>query len=174
MSRQEQILIVTNQLDVTADEVVRALAVRGQSVTRVNTEEMPLRVTTDARFTGDDWEGGLYLRDNGRQVDTGLVKSIWWRRPAESVFPDDLELWEREFARSEIRQGFLGLLDSLNCLWVSHPDAIERARACLLTFDEIVRQAGARVAFSCVVGWSVGADCVVDAVRVAEGRSPVR
>src|SRR5829696_8642477 len=126
MGGRDQIVVVTAQLDAHADEVIRALGRMGEEVVRLNSEDMPLRTVVGLEFDGR-WHGELALTDNGRTVDLDRVRSVWWRRPGHPVLPDTLSPWEREFARAEIEQVTRGLYDSLDCFWMSRPDAIERA-----------------------------------------------
>lgn len=123
---RDQIVVVTTQLDAAADDVIRALGRRGEQVVRLNTEDLPLRTELRLEFDGR-WHGELVVSDNGRTVEPDRVRSVWWRRPGPPVLPDGLQPWEREFARAEIEQVTRGLYDSLDCFWVSHPDAIARA-----------------------------------------------
>jgi hypothetical protein len=126
MGARDQIVVVTAQLDVHADDVIRALGRMGEEVIRLNSDDLPLHTAVRLEFDGR-WHGELALTDNDRTVDVDRVRSVWWRRPGQPVLPDALSPWEREFARAEIEQVTRGLYDSLDCFWMSHPDAIDRA-----------------------------------------------
>ena len=127
MSGRDQVVIYTSRQDAHADEVIRVLYELGEEVIRLNTEDIPLRSMMATELIDGRWHGEILVTDNGRVIDVDRVKSVWWRRPGLPVLPDSLSAWEREFAWGEIEQAFRGLFDSLDCFWMSHPDAISRA-----------------------------------------------
>jgi glutathione synthase/RimK-type ligase-like ATP-grasp enzyme len=124
---RDQIVIVTNQDDPHADAVIRALLRMGHEPVRVNTDELPLESALSVAFDSK-LSGAIELRAGGRIVDVERIRSVWWRRPGAFRLPETLSAWEREFARAELEQAFRGLWSALDCFWISHPDAIERAR----------------------------------------------
>jgi len=125
-SERDQVVVVTAQLDAHADDVIRALGRMGVEVVRLNSDDMPLYTVVRLEFDGA-WHGQLAVTTSGRTVDVDRVRSVWWRRPGLPVLPDTFSAWEREFARAEIHQVMRGLYASVDCFWMSHPDAIDRA-----------------------------------------------
>ncbi|MBA3703525.1 MAG: hypothetical protein H0W79_12045, partial [Rubrobacteraceae bacterium] len=67
--------------------------------------------------------------DHGeRSVRLGEIRSVWYRRPSEPEPSDEIEdPDDRWFSAQESEEALLGLWRTLNCTWVSHPDAIEAA-----------------------------------------------
>jgi hypothetical protein len=123
---RDQIVIVTNQDDPHADDVIRVLWGMGGEPIRLNTDEIPqyssLTLEVGARLAGR-----IELDTNGLVIDVERIRSVWWRRPRRFRVPADLSPWESEFAQEELRQAYRGLWASIDCYWISHPDAIERA-----------------------------------------------
>jgi hypothetical protein len=138
----DQIVIVTNQDDPHADAVIRMLWQMGGEPVRLNTDEIPQETTLSLAFAGG-LAGRIELESNGLVIDVERIRSVWWRRPEGFRLPDGLSAWESEFARAELEQAYRGLWSALDCYWMSHPDAIERAtwklgqlgRAASLGFD---------------------------------------
>lgn len=124
---RDQIVIVTNQDDPHADEVIRTLWRLGGEPIRLNTDDVP----QDASLTLEldaDLRGRIELDTNGLVIEPARIKSVWWRRPRPFRLPDDLSRWEMLFAQEEITQAYRGLWSALGCYWISHPDAIDRAQ----------------------------------------------
>jgi len=122
------ILIITNRTDVTADFVVRELTRRSVPFARLNTDEFPQHAEGTVRFPGGVGQASLRWTNRKRKLHWGDVKAIWYRRPIAPV-PDDAvtDPGVRKFAIDECYDFLRGLWYSLDCLWVSHPDAIRRA-----------------------------------------------
>jgi ATP-grasp ribosomal peptide maturase len=118
------VLVLTNQLDATADLVVSQLNDRGVSVFRCDAAEFPQELTLTATLEGG-WAGAL---DNGlRRLDLSNVRAVYYRRPEEFRLPDDMSATVRQFAAAQSRAGFLGVVASLPCLWINHPARDQQA-----------------------------------------------
>ncbi|MGH3854550.1 MAG: ATP-grasp ribosomal peptide maturase [Pseudonocardiaceae bacterium] len=113
------VLILAEDIDATADQVVRALAERGVDVHRVNTAWFPARLRVSARLRGDRWAGTLHAPT--RVIDLESVTAVWYRTPRAYQFPDELSPAERAHANLEAKYGLGGVLSSLPALWVNHP-----------------------------------------------------
>lgn len=113
------VLILTEDIDATADAVVRALADRGVGVDRVNTAWFPTQMRVSARLSGGRWTGSLTTP--GRVVDLEAVTVVWYRAPRAYEFPAGLSVPERAHANLEAKYGLGGVLGSLPALWVNHP-----------------------------------------------------
>ncbi|MER7959191.1 ATP-grasp ribosomal peptide maturase [Streptomyces sp. NPDC096030] len=112
------VLVLTNQLDSTADMVVDRLNHRCVPVFRCDTAEFPMELTLTATL-GEGWGGVL---DNGhRTLDLAQVRSVYFRRPEEFRLPDSMSEAGRRFAAAQSRAGFVGVAVSLPCLWINHP-----------------------------------------------------
>ncbi|MEJ3653263.1 hypothetical protein WEH80_18630 [Actinomycetes bacterium KLBMP 9759] len=122
-----QIVIVTDVLDEHVDPVIRQLVAGGHEPVRVNAGDIPLNVDLSVGLAGPAWTGSIRIISNGRTVDVADIRSVWWRGRGALGLASDLSAWEREFAEEEIRHATRGLWSTVDCHWVSHPDAIERA-----------------------------------------------
>lgn len=57
-------------------------------------------------------------------IDLETVRAVYYRRPTTYRFPDELSEEDRVFAAAQARNGFGGVLASLDCRWVNHPAAM--------------------------------------------------
>jgi len=115
------ILILTQEMDRHADGVVAELARRGHRAIRFDYSTFPLQTTLEVISDGtSSWSGGIRLGE--QSLDMREITSIWSRRPTLFRFPERMAPDERRFARNEARFAFGGVLRSLNCLWVNHPE----------------------------------------------------
>lgn len=118
------VLVLTNQLDSTADLVVSRLNDRGVPVFRCDAAEFPQELTLSATLEVG-WSGAL---DNGlRRLDLSNVRAVYYRRPEEFRLPDGMSEAGRQFAAAQSRAGFLGVVASLPCLWINHPARDQQA-----------------------------------------------
>lgn len=113
------VLILAEDIDATADQVVRALGERGVDVHRVNTAWFPAQLRLSARLRGDCWSGALCTPS--RVIDLESVTAVWYRTPRAYQFPAELSPAERAHANLEAKYGLGGVLSSLPVLWVNHP-----------------------------------------------------
>jgi glutathione synthase/RimK-type ligase-like ATP-grasp enzyme len=125
------ILIVTNRQDQTADYLIVELKKRGADFIRFNTEDYP-RLVKISWGIGNNGVNGQF------EFTKSIVKfeeitSIWFRRPVSPI-PDSniMDSEERAFVVDESRAAIEGIWRTLNCFWVSHPDALRRAEDKLL------------------------------------------
>jgi ATP-grasp ribosomal peptide maturase len=113
------VLILAEDIDATADQVVRALAERGVDVHRVNTAWFPTQLRLSARLREGQWTGSLSTPT--RVIDLESVTAVWYRTPRAYQFPAELSPAERAHANLEAKYGLGGVLSSLPVLWVNHP-----------------------------------------------------
>ncbi|MFD7552171.1 MvdC/MvdD family ATP grasp protein [Streptomyces sp. NPDC059816] len=115
------ILLLTRDLDPTADLVVRALGEAGTPVVRMDPGDLPHGVEMSGRFEQGRWRGRL--RAAHREVDLAEVTAVYNRRPnppqagAPGMRPEDAE-----WASNECYEGLYGVLYSLDALWLNRPD----------------------------------------------------
>jgi glutathione synthase/RimK-type ligase-like ATP-grasp enzyme len=122
------ILIVTNTQDLTADFVVRELRRRGSGFARLNTDEFPRFAQGVARFGGGQRHARLRWTNRERALDWDSVSAVWYRRPIAPVVEAEVShAGARKFAADESYEFLRGLWYSMECFWMSHPDAIRRA-----------------------------------------------
>jgi ATP-grasp ribosomal peptide maturase len=113
------VLILAEDIDATADQVVRALVERGVDVHRVNTAWFPTQLRLSARLRGGRWTGTLSTP--AHVIDLESITAVWYRTPRAYQFPDELSPAERAHANLEAKYGLGGVLSSLPALWVNHP-----------------------------------------------------
>ncbi|MFD5435996.1 MvdC/MvdD family ATP grasp protein [Kitasatospora sp. NPDC127067] len=115
-------LVITHDLDPTADYVLRELNARGVPFWRTDVADFPQRMTMTAELGPDgQWIGTL----NGalRGVDLSELASVWWRKPTAFQFAAGMSGPEQRFAASQAKRAFAGVLGSLpGVLWVNRPE----------------------------------------------------
>lgn len=126
-----KVLIVTSEMDTTADVMVRCLTHRSVPFERLHTADFPTRLMITGSVDGSDkLRGGI----TGPSIRTGWeeIGSVWFRRPGPFEFSDDLTDEEREFAFHESTAVVNGIWRCLDVLWVNHPDRIRIAESKVL------------------------------------------
>ncbi|GAB4431214.1 MAG: ATP-grasp ribosomal peptide maturase [Chloroflexi bacterium OHK40] len=120
--RKPVVLILTQQMDFHVDPVIQDLNERKIEVHRFDTGDFPENVTIT--FQALNHESKTLVQNYDRQFWLEEVTSIWYRRPTLFRFPQSMSQAERKFAHGEARAGVGGILRSMDCLWVSHPEKI--------------------------------------------------
>ncbi|MFI0717753.1 ATP-grasp ribosomal peptide maturase [Streptomyces sp. NPDC021224] len=121
MDDTRPVLVLTNPYDVTADVVLRLLAARRVPVVRL---DPGTDLHTGASLTTAYGRGGRRgtLRTASREVDTGLIRAVWVRRPSPYQGPQGLDGQDRRFAAEQALWGAGGVLASLpGARYVNHP-----------------------------------------------------
>lgn len=113
------VLILADEFDVSADQMVLALGERSVPVCRIDTAWFPEQLSVDAELREGRWWGRL--RTPGRDVELEGLRSVWYRNPSTFRFPPELSGAERHHAFLEAKYGLGGVLSSLPVLWVNHP-----------------------------------------------------
>ena len=113
------VLILADDLDATADAMVRELASREVRVCRVNTGWFPALLSITAELRGGTWSG--HLRTPGHRVELNEITAVWFRNPTAFRFPAEWSRVERQHSHNEAKFGIGGVLSSLPALWINHP-----------------------------------------------------
>ncbi len=116
------VLIVSQELDATADEVVLALGDRGVPVFRIDRGWFPQRLTLEAELCDGRWVG--CLRTAERCVELGDIRSVWYRWRSTFVVSPQLSPQDRRHAEREACTGFDGVVCSLDARHVNHPHRV--------------------------------------------------
>ncbi|MEV5770143.1 ATP-grasp ribosomal peptide maturase [Streptomyces antimycoticus] len=137
------VLVLTRPTDATADLVIAELNERSVSVCRLDPGDFPESLSMAARIGPDhiSWEGAL--RGQHRDVSLNDIRSVYYRRPGAFRLHSDITEQDARWAQAEAQAGFGGLLYSLPCLWVNHPN-----RNALATFPPIALAAATRSGLS--------------------------
>jgi len=118
--RDPYVFILTQRSDVTVDRVIGELNQRQVPIVRFDTSDFPLRAMLSARLDTRTWRGMIAFES--RSVDFERITAAWYRRPKQFEFAPELTAADREYAAAEARHAVGGLLRSLDCLWVNHPE----------------------------------------------------
>lgn len=119
------VLVLAQDHDRTADQVVLKLAEREVPVFRADTSWFPQELALDAHLVAGRWTG--WLRTPHREVALEALHAAWYRSPATFAFPDGMSSAERQHAHREAKLGLGGVLMSLPLLWVNHPARLANA-----------------------------------------------
>jgi len=119
------VLILADEFDVSADQMVIALQERAVPVCRIDTGWFPSRLALDAELHDGHWVGRL--RTPARCVELEEIRAVWYRSPTAFRFPTALSGPERHHAFMEAKFGLGGVLSSLPVLWVNHPARVAAA-----------------------------------------------
>lgn len=122
-----RILIVTDVLDAHADWLIALIREYGDEPVRLNSTDVSAHTVMRLALRDRDWAGEVEILSNGRTIRLDEVVSVWWRKP--NMFGQTVGLPEqqRDFAIEETGHAVRGMLSSLDCYWMSHPDVIRRA-----------------------------------------------
>ncbi|WP_053616382.1 ATP-grasp ribosomal peptide maturase [Nocardiopsis sp. NRRL B-16309] len=114
------VLVLTQQLDPTADLVIRELHQRGIPVFRCDPGDFPEAVELEAHVSVTGAVTGV-LRSAEREVDLEKVTSVYYRRPTPHRAHSRLNSTEQTWSEREAAAGFGGVVTTLGCRWVNHP-----------------------------------------------------
>lgn len=117
--------IYTRLNDDHLQRVLEELRKRQLSVVHFDSADFPQSLHLAARFDARQsyWQGDFIHQGFHYRLED--FRSIWYRRPSRRyTFISGLSEVGYQYAKAEAQRGFEGLLRSLPCLWVSHPDAI--------------------------------------------------
>jgi hypothetical protein len=116
------VLIVSQELDATADGVVLALGDHGVPVFRIDRAWFPQRLILEAELRGCQWTG--CLRTMERCVELADIRSVWHRWRSKFVLSPQLSPQDRQHAEREACTGFDGVICSLDARHVNHPHRV--------------------------------------------------
>ena len=125
MASDKTVLMLTQEVDTHADQVINELNERGVNVFRFHTFDFPQRSSITARMGSEQWDASIEYYH--RLIRLDRITSVWYRRPRAFELDPNMTVVERQFAGAEAREALGGLLRSMNCLWVNHPDRMVAA-----------------------------------------------
>lgn len=124
----KKILVITNSDDIHVDLLMPILMSKGCDPFRVNLNLFPRDYQIWQEFSKGKCYGHVHHLASGEQLDISEVGAVWLRKPADySFLSDDLAAQEHAYAKQETEQAFFGLLYSLDCYWMSHPQSLRGA-----------------------------------------------
>lgn len=118
-------LLVTDEFEPTADQLVLALGALGVRVVRWNLDRFPVGSSLSFSLAGG--ESSMRLATGAASIDLEEVGSVWCRGFKATGFPGDLSQGDRQFAEVECQRAMDALLALGDATWVNHPEAFRRA-----------------------------------------------
>ncbi|MCI0689340.1 MAG: hypothetical protein L0Y54_19210 [Sporichthyaceae bacterium] len=135
-----RVLVLTADLDPTADAVLAHLLARGVPFTRLDPRALLTAGSMDGRLGADGlWRG--VLRGGPREVNLQALRSVWVRRPGEIAPPDGLDPVAADWCVGQAREALWGILQALPHLRWVNPVGAARAPASRCTWQR-PRRAG--------------------------------
>jgi len=113
------ILLITEQYDPTADNLIQVLRRRGCPVLRWNLDCYPKGSALTYRASAQAFEGAIAT--DGRVVPFDEIGSVWYRALRCSGFPPDLDSKEQAFAAHEAESMLNALSLVTDWHWVNDP-----------------------------------------------------
>lgn len=114
----KEVLIITNEKDVTSDFIVTKLREKVASFYRFNTDHLGKSVRIN--FDLEAREYSIYDSISGELIDLSQIKSVYFRRPEVDVNTHGLTDGEVNFLRTELYYTLEGLYSILNkAFWVN-------------------------------------------------------
>jgi glutathione synthase/RimK-type ligase-like ATP-grasp enzyme len=123
------ILIISNTEDLTSDFVVREIRSRNLPFARLNTDEFPTTAFGTFSVDSNNSDKAILKWSNRPHIlNWNQVSSVYYRRPQTPV-PDSriTNPALRKFCADESYDFLRGLWYSLDCLWMSNPEAIRKS-----------------------------------------------
>jgi len=116
---RDEILIITNSEDATANLVIRHLRAMDQRFYRLDTDLIPSQSTLAMRLTGTTCCIRLSAGSMSQQLD--CVKSVWHRRPTIPRALPSIKEEYSDFIEAEWRACLWSLYTTLPAFWVNPP-----------------------------------------------------
>jgi hypothetical protein len=131
MPDSPRVLVVTADVDPTADHVIRHLLERGVSFARLDGAHFPAELSLTATLgaaaeDGDGWSGSMW---GLREVDLTRLRSVYWRRPGDVRPAEALPVEQRQWCARQGRHALWGVLRALPVRLVNDPAAVETAES---------------------------------------------
>jgi glutathione synthase/RimK-type ligase-like ATP-grasp enzyme len=122
----KSILVITEQLDPNADNLIQELRHRGAPYVRWNLDHFPLDSSLTFRATATGFDGTI--ETEGRVVPFQDIGSVWYRTYQASGFPAGLNSDQRQFAEQEAEMVLEALPAVTNWQWINDPRHHRQAR----------------------------------------------
>jgi len=119
MPDMKTILLVTEQYDPTADNLIQVLRLRGTPVLRWNLDQYPQGSSLTYRASIDGFDGSIAI--DGRVASFDSIGSVWYRALRCRGFPAALNPMDLDFATREAEGALNSLSSVTDWHWVNHP-----------------------------------------------------
>lgn len=142
--KQRKLFIVTSKDDSHADHVISRLNDTGRAelVVRLNTEDFV--DNCEVCFDGQDFH--LLLKDSEKEICSDEIQSVWYRRPAEFLIPEETDAYVRAFITKQSTAFLRGLYFTCHddVRWVNPLPALHRSRIKMQQL-QLARQLGFQI-----------------------------
>lgn len=112
MDAANTVLVISDYGDETVHAVIEQLHRWNATVIHMDIGDFPHQVAIAATITGRQWRGKLVTSESTLELEE--VGSVYYRRPTQFVFPDNMSAVDAIFAAAEARQGLGGTLAALD------------------------------------------------------------
>ncbi len=126
---KNNILIITNSLDLHANIVVATLRNKGASPFRINLDEFPRDFGLEYKTDQNLWTATITHIPSKRTMHLDTIRSVWTRKSSDFTFLSDNEYsaQEKAYANQETKHVLNSFLYPLDCFWMNHPLAVRSA-----------------------------------------------
>ena len=122
---KNQVIIITNKSDYTADFLIKRLYKRDIKFVRINTEEFPQEIHGTVFI--NNIKNEISLKSNSWEIIPDYINGIWYRRPIKPSI-SGLSKQDKEFAERECSEFLLNAWHLLyDKLWINNPTFLIRA-----------------------------------------------
>jgi glutathione synthase/RimK-type ligase-like ATP-grasp enzyme len=119
-------LLITEQFDPNADNLIQELRHRGAPYVRWNLDRYPLQSSLTFATTATGFGGAI--ETDGRIVSFEDIGSVWYRAYRASGFPAGFNAEQRQFAEQEAEMALEALPAVTNWQWINDPRYHRQAR----------------------------------------------
>lgn len=115
------VLIVSGDEDVHVPPVVAEIRRLGGDWDVLDLARIPQFTSISVGHdVGRGWSARLGHPD-GRELSSGAIEAIWWRRPRHYTLSPSVREQERDFAFDQVHEGMIGVWGAMKARWVNHP-----------------------------------------------------
>jgi glutathione synthase/RimK-type ligase-like ATP-grasp enzyme len=118
---KKRIVILTQEMDPHADQMVLTLQKRGVNPIRFHTKDFPLKTRFTIK-TGQGSKSSISISTDDWSFSRDGIHSIWNRRPDAPGLDPQLSDEEKRMAFAECNASLLNFYRISNCFWINHPD----------------------------------------------------
>lgn len=121
----KRVLIVADSGDLHADIVEARIAASHPPAFRLDLDDYPAGFALGCRLEDGRWRGRLRALAGEDSLALEDIGAVWLRKRAPFRYPSGpLTGHEKAHAEAETDHGLLGLLRTLDCFWMNHPDSL--------------------------------------------------
>lgn len=118
------VLILTEEGDVHADYVIKAIQQMGGECIRFHTDTLVQNTKYSYSFSNDRSSDRMFIEDSGISFSLNQIKSVYYRRPRKPLAPPIVEdLGTKEYIQNEAESLLAGIYHNISkgTLWINDP-----------------------------------------------------